>query len=239
MTFSFSAILTTQFRGLFRKGISFQALSLGNAILAQGNLIIVQVVLGPAAVVLFATARTLVGSVTQALVMMNQITWSEFSFLLGKGDLVGAARLHHIGSLINYIIALCGTVILATVGQSLYSLWTGGAIEMPQHLILLFLLPILFSALYSCSGIVHAACNQLEGLATRYLLGTVFSLFACLILSFSFGIEGAVLSIVVVNLVSMHYVFVRALQLTGDTWFGFVRGVAHEAVSVLRHVKIL
>lgn len=238
MVFSFSAILPEQFRRLFRKGFSFQALGVGNAILAQGNLLVVQAVLGPAAVVLFGTARTLVGSVIQAMGMVNQITLSEFSYLMGKGDLVRAARLHHIGSMISYTMALLGTIFLATAGQSLYSLWTGSVIEIPQHLLLLFLLPVPFTAVYACSCTIHAACNQLEGLAVRYLLGTALSLVACYILSSYFGIEGAAISIVFVNLVSMHYVLKHALRLTGDTWSGFLRGLAREAFAALRCIKV-
>lgn len=234
ITFSFACVRPRQFRRLFKKGIAFQALALGNAFLNQGNLLVVQSVLGPAAVALFGTARTLVGVVNQAMGMINQITWPEFSHLLGQKDLVRAARLHRIGLLINLSMALCGMVALGTMGQSIYGWWTGRAIALPQHLLLLFLLPVPFTAISACSHAVLAACNQHEGLAIRYMFGTVLSLVGCVILSLHCGIEGAALSVVLVNVFTNYYALKRALELTGDTWRRFADGVMLEVISGVR-----
>ena len=107
LSFSFKDIDVSQFSLLFKKGIAFQAFPLGNAFLFQGNLLVIQAVLGPAAVALFATARTLVRSINQVMEMVNAIIWPELSILIGSKELVKAARLHRIGVGFSFIVSIC------------------------------------------------------------------------------------------------------------------------------------
>ncbi len=64
-----------QYKLLFKKGSAFQAITLGQALLSQGNLLVVQTILGPAAVALFSTARKMIQVVNQIVEMLNQISW--------------------------------------------------------------------------------------------------------------------------------------------------------------------
>jgi O-antigen/teichoic acid export membrane protein len=226
--FKFKDINVSYIRRLFYKGFYFQLLSIGNSLLMQGNLLIVQLLLGPVEVVIFSTVRTLINSVNQAMGMINQITWPEFSYLFGSSDFVRAARLHRIGSLISASIAIVGFIVLSLVGTFFIQWWTKGAVHIQEHLLIIFLLVIPLTASYACSCAVLAACNKHEGLAISYLIGTVLSLISCYLLTLIFGIEGAALSLVVVNLVSVKYVFKQALLLTNDTWIQFRFGIKNE-----------
>ena len=230
---SLRLVQPARFHELFKKGIAFQAFPLGNAVLFQGNLLVVQATLGPVAVALFGTARTLIRSVNQAMDLVNQAIWPELSHLLGSGDLSRAARLHRLAVVISVTTAILSVVGLAVFGQTLYGWWTGKAIELPQYLLLLFLLPIPFNALWFTSSVVHVACNQHEGLAVRYVAATCLSVAACIFLSSYMGIEGAALSTLVVDLVLIPYVLKRSLLLTGDSWLGFAQGVAHDLRSTV------
>lgn len=228
LTFARSDVQRGRFSQLFKKGIAFQSFPFGNALLFQGNLLIVQYFLGPVAVTLFATARTLCRSVNQSMELVNQAIWPEMSRLLGLGDLMRAARLHRIALLVSVVMALCSFIFLEFFGQSLYWWWTGQAINLPQHLLLLFILPIPFNALWFTSSVVHVACNQHEGLAIRYMIATCFASIACAVLSYFRGIEGAAFSSMAADLVLIPYVLKRSLALTGDSWSGLALGLKQE-----------
>lgn len=227
--FEWKAVDWEKLPALLRSGMGFQGMAIGNALMLQGNLVAVQSTLGPASVVVFGTARTLVGSVLQAMGMINNITWSEFSVLLGSGNLEKAARLHRITAAISVAIGICGAVFMMLFGVWLYELWTGSRISIPFGLMLLFMLPIPATSVYVSSGVIHTACNQHEGMAYRYLIGTLISVVACYFLSKLFGIYGAAASVVIVNLVLAKYVVYRALEIVQDTPVEFVRGAYLES----------
>lgn len=235
--FSFGEIERKWFKDLFRKGVAFQAFPLGNALLFQGNLLVVQAILGPAAVAVFGTARTLIRSVNQVIGLINNAIWPELSYLFGKGDMHQVARLHRLGVGLSIGVATAGVLALGLAGPDLYNFWVGKAIILPRHLLLFFLLPIPFNALWITSSVVHSACNRHEGLAKRFLLATLLSLVFCIVLSYYQGIEGAALSTLVADVVLIPYVFARSLKLTNDSWKSFIPGMAGEMLSLSGYLK--
>lgn len=228
LRFGFRKIDPALFPYIFRKGAAFQGLTLGNALLFQGNLFIIQSLLGPAAVVVFSTVRTLVRSVNQLLEMVNQILWPELTHLLGGGHYERAARLHRLGVMVALLLSGTGTLFLLLFGRELYTLWTGKSIATSGTLFVLFIFQIPLNALWYTSSVVHTAFNKHEGLSARYLLGTVLSMGACLVLSYFWGIKGAALSTVVVDLVLLPYVFRRSLELTKDPFGSFLSGTLQD-----------
>ena len=228
ISFSINLVQIKRFKELFRKGLAFQAFPLGNALLFQGNLLIVQAILGPVAVTIFGTARTLVRTLNQAMELINQAMWPELTYLFGANDLVKAARLHRIGVGVSIIVSTLGVLFLIFFGQTLYGFWLGKSLKLSQHLLIFFLLPIPFNVFWFTSSVVHLATNKHEGLAKRYLIATSMSAVACAILSYLLGIEGAALSTLMADIVLIPFVLKRSLMLTNDTWPNFTSGLIQE-----------
>jgi len=239
ITFSAKDIDRNQVRPLFKKGLSFQAFPLGNALIYQGNILMVQVILGPAAVAVFGSVRTLVRSVNQMLELINQVMWPELSLLFGVGDYKRIARLHRIGVSVSIAAAVTCVLFLAVFGQWLYGFWTHHTIPLPQSLLLLFLLPIPFNALWFTSSVIHMASNKYEGLAIRYLIAMVLAIIACGVLSYFFGIAGAAVSTLISDVVLIPFVIRQSLILTQDTWGGFKKGILEEASQVPSYLQRL
>jgi O-antigen/teichoic acid export membrane protein len=237
ITFSTSFIQKAQFRPLFKKGLSFQAFPLGNALIFQGNILVVQVILGPVAVAIFGSVRTLVRSINQMFELINQVMWPELSLLFGVGDYTRIARLHRIGVAVSIAAAFFCVACLALVGQPLYAFWTHNSIPLQQSLLLLFLLPIPFNALWFTSSVIHMASNQYEGLAVRYLIAMVLAIIACAILSQLFGIKGAAVSTLISDIVLIPFVLKQSLHLTHDTWAGFKTGIMQEAAHLPAYLQ--
>ncbi len=228
LMFSIKDIQISRFKQLFKKGMAFQAFPLGNALLFQGNLLVVQFMLGPAAVALFATVRTLVRSVNQLMEMVNAIIWPELSVLIGTNNLPKAARLHRMSVGFTFIGSMLSVLVLSLFGHSIYTLWVGKSIALPQHLLVFFLLPIIFNAVWYTSSVVHTSSNQHEGLAVRYIIGCALTVAGCAILSKYYGVEGAALSTLIGDLIMVPYVLRRSLEITGDTMGSFLLGIGNE-----------
>src|SRR5205085_441457 len=108
----------------------------------------------------------------------------------GKGDLQKAARLHRIGVVVSIGTALFFVLVLGVFGERIFSWWTGGSIQLPRTLLLLFLLPIPFNSLWFTSSVVHMASNKHEGLAISYLIAMSMSVAGCALLTLLFVLEG-------------------------------------------------
>jgi O-antigen/teichoic acid export membrane protein len=210
--------------GLFRKGLAFQAFPLGNALLYQASIMIVQAVLGPASVAIYSTTRTLVRTVNQSMELVNASIWPELSRLFGLGELKKASRLHRVSVEITLLLSFGGVLFLAIFGPWLYHLWVGKSLTLSRPLMIVFLLPIPFNALWFTSSVVHMATNQHAGLARRYLGAALLSAISCYFLARFAGLEGAALSSLVMDLLLIPYVLKHSLYLTGDSWHEFIRG---------------
>jgi O-antigen/teichoic acid export membrane protein len=240
LSFSFKDIEVSRFKALFKKGMAFQAFPLGNALLFQGNLLIVQYMLGPIAVALFATVRTMVRSINQLVEIVNSSSWPEFSVLIGTNKLIKAARLHRIAVGFSVIAATICVFLLSIFGQTIYTLWTRKAIPLPQHLFVFFLLPIIFNAIWYTSSVVHTSSNKHEGLAIRYLISSILALSTCATLSHFFGVEGAAISTMVGDLLLIPYVIRRSLEITDDTMPAFISGIVDEirmGFDTIKHLR--
>jgi O-antigen/teichoic acid export membrane protein len=239
LSYSASYVQKNQLKNLFRKGLAFQAFPLGNALINQGNIIVVQLILGPVAVAIFGSVRMLVRSINQMLELINQVMWPELSILFGTGDMQKAARLHRIGVVLSIAIALFFVLVLGLFGEKLFSFWTGGAFLLSKPLLLLFLLPIPFNSLWFTSSVIHMASNNHEGLAIRYLFAMFLAVAGCVVLSYSFGIEGAAVSTVIADIMLIPYVFRVSLSLTGDTLEKFVHGIKYDMQVIPEFFKKL
>jgi O-antigen/teichoic acid export membrane protein len=220
LRFSFRDIDVGKLGFLFRKGVAFQAFPLGDALNLQGALLIVQYALGPGAVAIFGSMRTLVRSVNQITAVISQAVWPEMTHLLGARDFKRASRLYRASVGFSLLLALCATVFLLLFGHPIYTAWTRGCLTFPQGLLSIFLLAIPFNTLWMTSSIIHLSHNQHEGLAARYLAANILGVFACFVLTVRFGLYGAAISTVVVDLTIIPFTLRTAAKITGDTVAG-------------------
>ncbi|WP_372757558.1 lipopolysaccharide biosynthesis protein [Mariniflexile sp.] len=229
--FSFKYIDIKEFKNLFKKGFAFQAFPLGNALTIQGNIFIIQILLGPTYVALFSTVKTIVNIVKQGIDIINQSSWPELSHLIGKKDFQSAMKIHRYGITASIILSIFGVLFLLFFGEILYVKWTGNNIVLPKRLFLLMLIPIPLNALWNTSSVVHLASNLHEKLAVRYLLYSSITFVATYFLTYFFGIEGTAISIVVLELLLIPYVVKTSIQITQDSWLGFKNDVFLIAIN--------
>lgn len=207
-----------------RKGVAFCVFPIGNAFVLQGATLVVNHALGAAAVVVFNTCRTLVRSAQQILNLLGQSVWPEFSHLVGAGDWSRARRLHHITLASNLIVAIGISLVILTIGPLIYNVWTRHQLHVDRMLMLPFIASILTNALWFCASTIVSASNRHERFAIFYLLGSILSIVICYFLSIKFGIEGAAISALTLDVVIGPLVIGEALKITRDNYIGLSLG---------------
>ena len=205
---------------LFRKSLYFQAFPLGNAVLLQGMILVVQWTLGPAAVAVYSTARTIVRVVSQGLETVNHSVWPEMSLQFGSGNLPRIAVLHRSSVMFSLGVSVVSASLLLLFGPGLYALASGKTLTADRALLAAFLVSVPLNALWYTSSMVQLACNRHEGLSKRYLLSTCVAWAAGLLLAESMGLPGAAMATSVSDLIMIPYVLRRSVSLTGDAFEG-------------------
>lgn len=198
---------------LIRKGLIFQAFPVGNAVQNQGYIMVVNYLLGPVAVTLFTTLRTLVRSANQVMELVNQSVWPELSYLLGAKRMREARDVHDKSVKISGIAALGIVLVLLAFGPFLYSFWLGKAVEVSRELLIWFILPIPLTAWWFTSSVVLVASNQYEDYALRYILISVLGLLAAWGLGYKFGMPGIAISLAVIDLLMIWYIRGASLKI--------------------------
>ena len=216
---------------LLRKSLYYQALPLGHALLLHGQVLVVQGFLGPAAVAVYSTARTLIRVVSQSLELINHSVWPEMSLLFGRSDLTRIASLHRVSVAASVGLSLAASFVLWLIGPHLYALYTGRLLVADRALLTCFLLSLPLNAMWYTSSMVQLACNRYEELAVRFLFSAVVSLAACAGLAWTMGLMGAALASAVSDLIMIPFVFRRSLALAGDSIEGFWGRVGRDVAE--------
>lgn len=226
---------------LFRKGLHYQSLPVGHALILQGQLVAVHACLGGTAVALFGTTRTLVRLASQTTELVNHSVWPEFSRLFGLGELDRSARLHRISVMASVGSVLLLTGVLALFGSRIYGFWTDDILRIDTRLLLCFLPALPLNACWYTSSMVHLSCNRYEGLSHRYLAAAALTLAACYLLTRAFGLGGAAVSSIVADVLMIPFVWSVSLRLTGDRRQGMagrlrgdLRWIVHRTFTFLR-----
>ncbi|SPE32320.1 conserved membrane hypothetical protein [Candidatus Sulfotelmatomonas gaucii] len=209
-------------RKLFRPAIAYMAFPAGNAFNFQGMTVVVGAALGPIAVVMFSTLRTLTRFVYQAANTIGIGIWPELSAAFGSGNRLLARNIHRCACQASLGLSAAAALFLAIFGDAIYGRWTHHKVAMDHHLFHLLLIEVLANSFWFTSAIVSIACNRHEKQAIVYLAATALSLPAAFALMTRFGLTGAGISLLLVDLCMIGYVLNHSLALLHDSLSEFV-----------------
>ena len=219
---------------LFAPSLSFMALPAGNALNLQGMLLVVGHLLGPVAVVVFATARTVSRVSVQFMMMVSNTIWPEMSIAVGAGDWALARAIHRRACQIS---VACGLVIVAAVaaaGPWIWRRWTLHAVPTDTVLLDLMLLLVIVSSLWLTSLTALTATNRHQRITVLYLTVTALSLAAAWPLAKAFGLRGAAIALLAGEAVMAASVLRSSLRFLGDTFAGFAEAMVTLPRSGIR-----
>jgi O-antigen/teichoic acid export membrane protein len=172
------------------KGIGFLMSPVWQAIYFQGTTFIVRIVLGTESVTIYSTLRTLTRSLNQLFNMVNSTVFPELQFEIGAGHWKRAQTLFRISVVVVVVMAFLGVLTLLLFGLPFYEIWTNNELQVSRVTWSLFVVGILFNALWWNSEMVFAAVNKPKQLAIFGVICSVISVTSSFFLSKTYGLNG-------------------------------------------------
>ena len=214
------------------------AFPLGNAFNIQGMRVLVGLLLGPPAVVVFSTLRTLTRLAMQPSSVIKSLMEPEMASAYGGN--------HHdvFRSLFNRScqVALwtCATscVVLSVFGERVLGIWTHGKVAMDWPLYTLLLLSAAINAIWYTALMAAYATNRHVRVALVYsaVYGGGAFVLAYIFVKFS-GLAGVGLALLLSEIAMAPYVLMKTFQLTGESWTSWSSQVARPPWFLFRKMR--
>lgn len=217
----------SEIRALARPAIAFMGFPIGNALSLQGSLLAVGYALGPTAVVVFGTARTVSRVALQMVSMVNATFEPEMSIAYGAGNLPLVRSLLRRACQFALVVALITVIGMMIGGPWFLHHWTGGHVPPSRTLLDILLLVVILYALWSTSSVLLTSTNQHQRLATFYIIGTALSCGLCYFFARWFGLYGAAASLLISEVVMNLYVVPASLRISQDHLSAFLASMMH------------
>jgi O-antigen/teichoic acid export membrane protein len=198
-------------RRLLSPAVAYMAFPAGSALSLQGMVLVIGAVLGPLAVVTFSTMRTLTRFGFQIMESVKNSVWPELSAAYGVENWALARRLHRVACQASLWSSLISVTFLFFFGERVIALWTHGRVIADPAAFRWLLLVIAANSFWYTSSVVTVASNQHQRVAACYLLGTGVSLLLARILLPRFGLSGAAMALLAIDLMVGWYVLSQSL----------------------------
>ncbi|MEO8870552.1 MAG: lipopolysaccharide biosynthesis protein [Granulicella sp.] len=229
----------SEIRRMASPAIAFMGFPIGNALNLQGTLMAVQYALGPVAVVIFSTARTVSRVALQMVQMVNVTFWPELSLAYGAKNTALLRTLHRRACQMALIIAIIVVSAMLSLGPWFLTHWTGGHVPPSRGLLSILLLVVVVYALWSTSSTLVAATNQHQKLALYYIIGTSITVVFTFFLARHYGLYGAAASLLISEFIMNSYVLPNSIRLTEDTFPAFLASMLDVPSSLYPRALLL
>jgi O-antigen/teichoic acid export membrane protein len=133
---------------------------IGNALNLQGTVLAVGYALGPTAVVVFNTARTVSRVALQMVQMVNSTFEPEMTMAFGARNIELTRTLHRRAVQFALIVAVCIVACMMLFGPWFLSRWTGGHVPPSKGLLAILLVVVIFYTLWSTSSTLMTSTNH-------------------------------------------------------------------------------
>lgn len=194
----------------FQKGAGYLMSPLWQAIYFQGSTLAVRLTLGPLAVTVFNTVRTLSRSVNQVFGIINQSVFPELQFEIGENNMEKARKLFRVALASSFFAATLGMVFLYFFGMWFYELWTNNSLNPPLLMWYIFIIGIGFNSQWWTASVVFRAFNKPFKLGVAGLISACLSVILTYFLSGKFGLVGAAIGFTFLDMLLALYVLPKS-----------------------------
>ena len=221
-----------EIRKLARPAIAYMGFPIGNALNLQGTVFAVGYALGPTAVVIFVTARTVSRIALQMVQMVNSTFEPEMTIAFGARNIDLTRTLHRRAVQLALFIAVGIVTGMMLFGPWFLTHWTNGHVPPSRGLLSILLLVVVLYTLWSTSSTLMTSTNQHQRLAAYYLAATTITCGLCYLLARGYGLYGAAASLLVAEGVMNLYVLPACLVIAHDTLPAFLSSMLHYPRSL-------
>lgn len=189
-----------------QKGIAYLMSPVWQSIYFQGGTFVVRATLGAESVAVFNTVRTVCRSVNQMYSIVNSSIFPDLQYEYGRGNLLTVHRLFRIAVWVSLLMGIIGSLFLIFFGMQIYEWWTQNVLSVPSGVWQIFIIGVLFNAVWWTAGVVYRMANKPYHLAVVGVVSACFSILVSYVLSFNFGLPGIVWGAILFDFVMMLYV---------------------------------
>lgn len=205
-----------ELRRLLKPALANVGLPLAQAVNIQGMVLVVGGVLGPLAVVVFATLRTLARLALQGVLSVSHALEPELAFAWGAGDKPLLRRLYLYGLAASFWLALAAGVVLHFLGSWIVGVWTHHQVAMNMLLFDWLILSSVAGACWYSGLILRKAANRHLRAAIWYVAASLAAVVvAVLALRFTGRLADAGLVLLITDIVMVVYILHTTKRLIG------------------------
>ena len=213
-------VLRSEIKGIMKNGFGYLLSPVWQAIYFQGTTFVVRLTLGPVAVTIFNTVRTLIRSVSQVFNMITLAVFPEFQFEVGAGNFGKARKVFRVTFLGIVLCALAGILFLYFLGPWFYQLWTKKSLDPPPAMWNIFILSIAFNATWWMATIIFQAYNKPYYFTLAGTLAASISVAVTWALSGSYGLSGAAFGSFILDFLLALYLLPAGCRMLGQPLTG-------------------
>jgi O-antigen/teichoic acid export membrane protein len=214
--------------------LTFLAIQLVSALLIHGSTVLVSAMFGAAALVVFATLRTLTNMVKQAAATVQLALWPEFTTLDALSQVNALRTLHLLGTKIVMTVAVCASVFLLTAGDRVIEFWTRGRVQYDHDLMLAFCVLACSQSHSFCTSVLMSASNRQKTLLWYSGSAAVVGFVAGYYAAQRYGMTGFVYGMAVADIAICAFGLpMRVCRMIGESRVRFFREVTIRSTVVL------
>jgi len=212
------------FREAIKPSLLFAVFVLTTPMVFQGTVILVSVVLGGAAVAVFATTRTLVNLVRQVIGAISYAIWPELTMIEARGETRHLAGMLRLTVTLSIIISVAFAATLWFEGADVLRIWTHGRLEPDLLLLRVFLIETVLVVIVQTAGGPAVASNRHQVVSKVVLIASILGFILSAWLIKPLGLVGVPLGLLIGEAIAMyHYVVADACRISGIAYGPFAR----------------
>jgi O-antigen/teichoic acid export membrane protein len=238
LRFGWSVATFLEVRRISSPAIASLAFPLGNALNIQGMRLLIGLLFGPTAVVVFSTLRTLTRLAMQPCLVINRLIEPEMASAYGGNRHDVFRRLFKQSCQVALWVSVASCIALVVSGESLLGIWTNGKVPMDWPLYTLLLLGAVANAIWYTALMAAYATNRHVRVALVYsaVYGGGAFILAYIFAKFS-GLAGVGLALLLSEIAMAPYVLLETLRLTGESWASWSSQVAKPPLFLFRRIR--
>ena len=183
------------------KGLSYLMLPIWQIIYFQGTTFVVRIVLGPEAVAIFNTVRTLSRSLNQILYMIEPTVFPELQIQIGKNNWKTAQQIFRMSLIGVFLLSTLGFMFLAFFGLWFYNIWTNNELEVTKLMWYIFISGMLFNSMWYTTEMVFRAVNEPKKMGVFGIFAALISVGITYLLAKQIGLIGAAIGAISIDFI--------------------------------------
>jgi len=179
-----------EIKATLKPAVTFMAFPLASALSLQGITLLVGATLGPVAVAVLNTYRTIARIAVQVSAVMSHALWPEFSRLYGQGAYGQVASIFKKSAAIGILQAVLLSTVLYFISPLLLRTWTHGNIEFLPVFMGVMLTYAAIGGVWHVPRVLLMAINQHIGIAYWSIAASGLTVGLAFVMGQRYGLTG-------------------------------------------------